>query len=86
MDLLFNGLLAKLFAILDSFFINTTSEVGWSGVVESYDSGGLNTRQAVTLPNGPICALHTTKGNNITSQLCENLQPGGFSLTTSRAN
>ena len=32
---------------------------GWSRVVGSHNSGGVNTWLEVTLPNGPICALDT---------------------------
>ena len=65
MDVLFNGLLAELPAILDSFYQyhKCLHRGGWSGVVGSHGSGRLNTRQVVTLPNGPICALDTTECN-----------------------
>ena len=58
---------------------------GWSGVVESHDSGGLkHVNMLHILPNGPICALDTTKVpisiDNITSQSSGNLQSGDFSL------
>ena len=54
------------------------------------DSSRLNTHQVVTLPNGSICALDTTKVaksvDNITRQSYGELQPGGFSLAATRAN
>ena len=59
---------------------------GWSGVVGSHDSGGLKACLEVTLPNGPIHALDTTKAKSmdkITSQSCSDLQ---LLLTASRAN
>ena len=46
---LFNGLLAELPAILDSFFTSTTSG-GWLGVVGSHEVAGKNTRQVLTPP------------------------------------
>ena len=42
---LFNGLLAELPAILDSFFTS-----GWLGVVGSHEVAGKNTRQVLTPP------------------------------------
>ena len=47
----FNGLLAELPAILDSFFTSTTSDFGgWLGVVGSHEVAGKNTRQVLTSP------------------------------------
>ena len=51
---LFNGLLAELPAILDSFFTSTTSDfigvVGCMGVVGSHEVAGKNIRQVLTPP------------------------------------
>ena len=59
-------------------------------MVGSHSSGRLNTYQVVTLPNGPICALDTIKSSksmdSIISQLCGDLQPGGFSLIAIKDN
>ena len=83
-DVPFNGLLAHHLDKLYQYH-KCLHRGGWLGMVGSHGSGRLNTRQVVTLPNGPICALDTNKINGwITSQLCGNLQPGGFSLTASR--
>ena len=68
MGILFNGLLAELPAILDSFsiipqviiIIGVVGQGWWS-----HDSGGPNTCQVVTLLNGPICAVDTTKISQI---------------------
>ena len=38
---------------------------GWLGVVGSHGSGGLNTHQIFTLPNGHICAVDSTKSSQI---------------------
>ena len=67
MDVLFNGMLAELPAILDSFYQyhKCLHRGGWLGVVKSHNSGELNTRLEVTLPNGPICALDSTKSSQI---------------------
>ena len=50
----FNGLLAELPAILDSFFTSTTSagfhRGGWLGVVGSHEVAGKNTCQVLTPP------------------------------------
>ena len=43
---------------------------------------GKNTCQIVTPPYGPIGAVNSPKSSQISGQLCGNLQPGGFSLTT----
>ena len=45
-SVLFNGLLAELPAILDSFF----TRGGWLGVVGSHEVAGKNTRQVFTPP------------------------------------
>ena len=59
-------------------------------MVGSHGSGGLNTCQAFAFPNGHICAVDSTKVaksmDSITRQSCGELQPGGFSLTATRAN
>ena len=59
MDVLFNGLLAELPAIVLPIPQVITYMGDWSEVVRSHCSGGLNTRQVVILPSGPICALDT---------------------------
>ena len=67
MDVLFNDLLAELPAILGRFYQDhkCLHKCGWLGVVGSPNSGGLNTRLEVTLPNGPNCVLDTTKSSQI---------------------
>ena len=89
---LFNGLLAELPAILDSFFTSTTSDyirwlVGGGGEPRS---GKENTRhiRSYTCIMDPLVlelAQKVVKSvDNITTRSCETLQPGGLCLTASR--
>ena len=60
-------------------------------MVGIHGSGGLNTRQVFTLPNGHICAVDIVQKvaksmDSITRQSSGELQPGDFSLTATRAN
>ena len=51
-------------------------------MVGCHSSGGLNTHQVFTLPNGHICAVDSTKVaksmDSITRQSCGELQPVAF--------
>ena len=63
---LFNGLLAKLPTILDSF-LPIPQVITYIRVVESHEVAGKNTCQVVTLPYGPTGAIDGPTSSQITS-------------------
>ena len=87
----FNGLLAELPAILDSFFTSTTGDYigvvgwGWQGVTKW---------RGKHKPCGYTCIMDLLvlelaqkvdkSVDDITTRWCETLQPGGLCLTASR--
>ena len=88
---LFNGLLAELPAILDSFFHQYHKWLhrgGWSGVVGSHEVARKHTLCSYTCIMDPMVlemAQKVVKSvDNITTKSCETLQPGGLCLTASR--
>ena len=84
---LFNGLLAELPAILDSFFTSTTSDYigvvgwGWWGATKWQGKHMLCSNTCIMDP----LVLELAKSvDNITTRSCETLQLGGLCLTASR--
>ena len=82
---LLDGLLAELPAILDSFSTSTTSDYigvvgwGWRG------KHTMCNHTCIMDPLVPELAQKVVKSvDNITTRLCETLQPGGLCLTAGR--
>ena len=88
---LFDGLLAELNAILNSFFHQYHKWLhrgGWLGVVGIHEVAGKHTLCSHTCIMDPLVlelAQKVVKSvDNITTRSCETLQPGGLCLTASR--
>ena len=82
---LFNGLLAELPTILDSFFTSTTSDYigmvgwGWWGATKWQGKHMLCSYTCIMDPLVLELAQKVVKSvDNITTRLCETLQPGGL--------
>ena len=88
---LFDGLLAELPAILDSFFTSTASDYigvvgwGWWGATKWRGKHTLCIHTCIMDPLVPELAQKVVKSvDNITTRSCETLQLGGLCLTASR--
>ena len=82
---LFDGLLAELPTILDSFFTSTTSDyIGVVGATKWWGKHTLCSHTCIMDPLVPELAQKVVKSvDNIIARLCETLQPGGLCLTAS---
>ena len=87
---LFDGLLAELPAILDSFFISTASDYigvvgwGWWGATKWQGKHTLCSHACIMDPLVPELAQKVVKSVDITTRSCETLELGGLCLTASR--